>query len=243
MNSLSERLLTIANMIDKGESVADIGTDHGYLPIHLLLNDVSPFAILTDISGGSLNKAKINCQEFLHVQKYELREGDGLEILTPGEVDVVVMAGIGGLLMIEILDWDLEKSHSYKKLILQPRNNGGALRKYLAANGFTIDELRIIPEGDRFCEIMSIHPGTISNDLNSDYKSDAEWEFPDDLIGEVNSLAKPYLEKCLAQEEVVIDKIRSGMEQKRPHDSTSAEKDIAYRKERIERLKDLLSRL
>ena len=252
MINLGDRLLTIANMIEDGETVADIGTDHGYLPIHLLLEGRSPSAILTDISGGSLNKARINCAEMLHGQKYDLREGDGLEILEPGEMDAVVMAGIGGLLTIEILDWDLEKSRSFKKLIMQPRNNGGALRKYLAKNGFRLDEFRIVPEGERFCEIMRVSPRTQSensNDLHEaatrlDSISEAEWDFPEEIISSLNPDGRFYLEKCLQQEEIIIEKIRTGLENADGNSkNSSGEKDIEYRKERIARIKDLLSRL
>lgn len=249
MINLGDRLLTIANMIEDGETVADIGTDHGYLPIHLLLESRSPSAILTDISGGSLNKARINCAEMLHGQKYDLREGDGLEILEPGEVDAVVMAGIGGLLTIEILDWDLEKSRSFKKLIMQPRNNGGALRKYLAVNGFSLDEFRIVPEGERFCEVMRVIPkANLKDALNvateADSISEAEWDFPEEIISSLNPDGRFYLEKCLQQEEIIIEKIRTGLENADGNSkNSSGEKDIEYRKERIARIKDLLSRL
>ena len=247
MINLGERLLTIANMIEEGETVADIGTDHGYLPIHLLLEGKSPSAILTDISGGSLGKAKINCAEMLQGHQLDLREGDGLEVLEPSEVDAVVMAGIGGLLTIEILDWNLEKSHSFKKLILQPRNNGGALRKYLFENGFTVEELRIVPEGERFCEIMRIapkNPHSKQSEGGFSNFTDAEWEFPDSIVDAVNICARAYLEKNLKQEEKILEAIRLGVESKATKDkSSSAEYDIEHREERISRIKELISRL
>lgn len=242
MLNLSERLLTIAEMIEKGETVADIGTDHGYLPIYLLLEEKIPSAVLTDISGGSLGKAKINCAEYLSEQSISLREGDGLEVISPGEVDTVVMAGIGGLLIKEILDWDLYKSKSFKKLILQPRNNGGALRKFLKLKGFNIDELRIVPEGERFSEIMLVRPTSINTIENNSFDNhdDAVWEFPDDILSDKNTCAREYLEKCLEQERKVLEKIMLGISEK---ESNSAEKDILYRKSRIKRLEDLLTRV
>ena len=237
MIKLSERLLTIANMIDQGETVADIGTDHGYLPIYLLSSGKSPSAILTDISGGSLGKARINCNELLMSNNYSLREGDGLEVLEPGEVDAVVMAGIGGLLTIEIIDWDLEKSRSFRKMILQPRNNSGALRKYLFNHGFYVKDYAIVPEGERFSEILLVLP---EKDPLTNYLNDCEWEFPDEIVDSKNTYAKPYLEKALIQEKNVLEKILSGLIDK---PSESAEKDIEYRKSRIRRIEDLLQRL
>lgn len=243
MMNLSERLLTIANMIEKGETVADIGTDHGYLPIYLLLEEISPSVILADISRGSLAKAKENCAEYLCGQTVSFREGDGLEVLDPGEVDAVVLAGVGGLLTIEILDWNLAKSLSYKKLILQPRNNGGALRKYLCTHGFSIEELRIVPEGNRFSEIMLVKPSRNSDGKSGssvDSVSEEEWEFPDEIVSDRNPMAKEYLEKSLEQEKMIMGKILEGIgEDKNSH----SEKDISYREGRIARIEFLLSKI
>lgn len=239
--NLSERLLTIANMIEKGETVADIGTDHGYLPIYLLLEEIAPSAILADISKGSLAKAKENCKEHLLNQNVSFREGDGLEVLEPGEVDAVVLAGIGGLLTIEIFDWDLEKSRSIKKFILQPRNNGGALRKYLATHGFTVSDYRIVPEGNRFSEIMLVFPSNNPPDISHvETIPDEEWEFPDDIVSEKNPMAKYFLEKSLEQERNILSKILEGVGREK---TAHSDKDIAYRNKRISRIEALLSRI
>ena len=131
MIKLSERLECIANRIDKGETVADIGTDHGYLPIYLWENKISPKVIMADISKGSLQKAKDNCKLSQPDFDFDCRLGDGLEVLKPHEVDTVVMAGMGALLIIEMLEWDIIKTRTYKKFILQPRNNLGELVKWL----------------------------------------------------------------------------------------------------------------
>lgn len=239
--NLSERLLTIANMIEKGETVADIGTDHGYLPIYLLLEEISPSAILADISKGSLAKAKENCKEYLLNQNVSFREGDGLDVLEPGEVDAVVLAGIGGLLTIEIFDWDLEKSHSFNKFILQPRNNAGALRKYLLSHGFSVEDYRIVPEGNRFSEIMLALSKESPLDQTSIEKiPDEEWEFPDDIVSEKNPMAKEYLEKSLEQEKSILSKILEGISGEK---SSNSDRDITYRKNRIARIELLLSRV
>ena len=239
--NLSERLLTIANMIEKGETVADIGTDHGYLPIYLLLEEISPSAILADISKGSLAKAKDNCREYLFNHNVSFREGDGLEVLEPGEVDAVVLAGIGGLLTIEIFDWDLEKSHSFRKYILQPRNNGGALRKYLTSHGFSIEDYRIVPEGNRFSEIMLVLPNN-NNEERGSVKDipEEEWEFPDDIVSEKNPMAKDYLEKSLEQEKNILSKILEGVSGEK---TSNSDRDIKYRNNRISRIETLLSRI
>ena len=242
---LSERLQEMANNILPGESMADIGTDHGYLPLYLyeknvnngskseseLLNESKvesgdngnaiekhrPIYILTDVSKGSLDKAKENyikyfcegdtsklqfnnpsVQKDLNANKtidghshLSFRLGDGLEPLEYGEVDAVVMAGMGGLLMAEIMDWDTAKTLSFKKYILQPRNNGGALRRYLYEHNIAVEKLLIVPEDKRYCEIMVCTTpfkgkGTIGNviDNSTDNSTDSSTgNATDDSIG------------------------------------------------------------
>ena len=149
---LSDRLELIADCIKAGETMADIGTDHGFLPLYLLKKGISPKVIMTDISPYSLDKARKNFEDekgtvlpsSFHP---EFRVGDGLKVLEPAEVDAVVMAGIGGKLMIEILEEDAAKSHSFGKFILQPRKHPGELRHYLYHNGFMIEEERLVREG------------------------------------------------------------------------------------------------
>ena len=133
---LSDRIHKLAEKIDKGETAADIGTDHGYVPMLLMRNGISPNVIMSDISESSLAKAK----ETFSICKIDapddsFRVGDGLETIENGEVDVIIIGGLGGLTIIEILSVDLEKSKSYKKLVLQPRKHSGELRHYLYSHG------------------------------------------------------------------------------------------------------------
>ena len=135
---LSDRLQLIADEIHCGETMADIGTDHGFLPLYLLETKKCPKVIMADISSGSLKKAEDNCKMANPDGNYELRLGDGIDILEDGEVDVVAIAGMGGNLIADILEWNLAKSRSIKRYILQPRRHVGKLRHWLACNGFKI---------------------------------------------------------------------------------------------------------
>lgn len=128
MMKLSPRLKKIAEQINAGETMADIGTDHGFLPIYLWENKICPKVIMADISSGSLLKARENCEMYDPDARFDLRLGSGIEVLEEAEVDAVVMAGMGGILMTEILEKDIKKSLSFRKLILQPRKDVGKLR-------------------------------------------------------------------------------------------------------------------
>lgn len=180
MNKLTERLQKIADNIEKGETMADIGTDHGFLPIYLLEKEISPRVIMTDISNLSLQKGEGNAGALQFGSCVDFREGDGLTVLEESEVDDIVIAGMGGLMIIRILSHDIEKSKSYKKVILQPRNNDGHLRYWLMNNGFKITVEMIAREGKYLCPIIVAEPGEDADDYR--YGSDAP---PDSFVWEM----------------------------------------------------------
>lgn len=161
MIRLTERLQVIANYIHNGEKVADIGTDHGYIPIYLYQKNISKQLILTDINKGPMEIAIRNLnQNRIPENHYDARTGDGLKPLKSGEVDTIVIAGMGGLLIRDILAYDMNKSKLLKKIILQPRNAQDKLREWLVSNGFAIIDESLVREGKFICEVMVVKPGT-----------------------------------------------------------------------------------
>lgn len=233
MIELSPRLETIAEEIEKGETMADIGTDHGFLPVCLWEKGICPKVIMSDISIGSLTKAKLNCHTIHPEADFDLRLGNGLEVLKPGEVDTVVMAGMGGILMTEILGADIEKAWSFKKLILQPRNRIGQLRFWLYDNCFSIINEKLVREGKYICEILTAVPKEVANtsDLSAD---DIEYEFPHKLIEFKNDLTEEYLQKKLDLEKLILDSMKSAR-----HEDYIG---IRRRNYRVEYLQNLLRR-
>ena len=137
MPRLGKRLLKIAEFIPVGSRVADIGTDHAVLPIHLVRSGLAESVIATDINKKPLQKAAENIDAAALSDYITLRLGDGLGCIAPEEVDTVVIAGMGGELIADILDaapW--LKSKNYR-LILQPMSRSERLREYLQKNRFT----------------------------------------------------------------------------------------------------------
>lgn len=155
MIALTDRLQMIADEINTGETMADIGTDHGFLPIYLWENRICPKVIMADVSKGSLDKARDNCNMLYPGEAFDLRLGNGLEVLSDGEVDTVVIAGMGGILMTQIMAADMAKTMSIKKYVLQPRISAGKLRQWLIANGFSITGDRLVREGRFICNIIT----------------------------------------------------------------------------------------
>ncbi|MCQ4635948.1 class I SAM-dependent methyltransferase [Anaerovorax odorimutans] len=161
MIKLTDRLQVLADQIEKNETMADIGTDHGFLPIYLWENGISPRVIMSDVSAGSLKKAEINAATLHPDAVFDLRLGNGIQVLENGEVDAVVLAGMGGILMTEILEADPEKSQSFHKYIFQPRSGQGRLRWWLVNNGFPIVHEALVREGKYICEIITARPERI----------------------------------------------------------------------------------
>ncbi len=159
---LSPRLEVIAGCVAGVKSMADIGTDHGYLPVYLVENELVSRAIASDTNQQPLKKAEKIIKEQQLEKQIETRLGSGLSVLKPGEVDAVVMAGMGGLLIRDLLEAQPDVARQQKKLVLQPMNNQVVLRKYLAASGYRIIAEELAREGDRVYEIMVAEAGAMT---------------------------------------------------------------------------------
>ena len=151
---LTNRLLKIASLVSKNKRLADIGTDHGYIPVYLLNEGRINFAILADINKGPLENARSEIKKNKLENKVDLRLGSGIEILKKGEVDEVIIAGMGGILIGELLEANKEVAHSLDKLILQPMQAQQELRQYLLNNGYEILDECLEKEDFRLYEII-----------------------------------------------------------------------------------------
>lgn len=162
MVKLSDRLRRMAECVKPGEATADIGTDHGLLPIFLYENKRSSRLILCDINGGPLKKAEENVNRFLgeglFVGPFSLRLGNGLSTVDPGEVQAVIIAGMGGILISDILQANIKKARSFTRLILQPRNHSPELRQWLYKRKFEIYQEFLVREGIYICEVICARP-------------------------------------------------------------------------------------
>ena len=122
--NLSDRLRLIAGLIKKGSKVADIGTDHGYLPIFLVKSGITDRVIAMDVRKGPLKKAEDNTRAFCVSDQIELRLSDGLAALEKGEADTVTISGMGGRLIQSILTNGMEKLDKSTRLIVSPQSAG-----------------------------------------------------------------------------------------------------------------------
>ena len=185
---LSFRLSAIADFVKKNAAVCDIGTDHGYLAIHLMKSGTAKRVIATDINAKPLANAQKNIEKS-GVNGIELRLCDGISGVTRGEADTFIIAGMGG----EVISGILERSAEIVKeseitLILQPTTSPEFLRRFLCENGFRIKEEKAVFENGKIYSVMLVSfTGEITEHGNGYY-----------YIGELNisdETALKYIEK------------------------------------------------
>ncbi len=151
---LSLRLSAVARMVTEGNRLVDVGCDHGYLPVYLVLEKKIPGAIAMDVRKGPLSRAKEHIGEYGLGEYIETRLSDGLKALKEGEGDTLVMAGMGGPLMERILTDGEEVLKGFQELILQPQSDIRHFRRFLLDSGRVIVEEDIVLEDGKFYPMM-----------------------------------------------------------------------------------------
>ena len=163
MLNLSERMLMAARMVRRGNTVADIGTDHAYLPAYLVLNGISPKALACDVRKGPLDNAKKTVEQYGISDKITLRLSDGFDEINPSEADDFVMCGMGGTLMVELVSRTEWLKDTAKRIIVQPQSHAEDIRRYFVENGFEIlFEDACIDSGKIYCAMTAEYKGIIS---------------------------------------------------------------------------------
>lgn len=152
---LKGRLRLIAVKVPKCNTVCDIGTDHAYIPIFLMEREICKKAIASDVNAGPLKLAARNIEKYGFADTIETRLCDGLDGIKPDEADVIVIAGMGGLLVAEILKRGFEKARRANLLVLQPMNSIDVLRKWLYENGFDILDEELTAEDEKIYNVIT----------------------------------------------------------------------------------------
>lgn len=156
---LGPRMAAIAAMVSSGSRVADIGTDHAYLPIYLVTEGIIPSAVAGDVHQGPYCSALDTVNRLGLSGRIAVRFGDGLAVLSPGEADTAIIAGMGGLNIIDILSEQPEITRSLSRLVLQPMLAAGAVRRWLVDNGWHLVDEDLVEEEHRIYEIIVAEQG------------------------------------------------------------------------------------
>lgn len=153
--NLKGRLKLIADKVPKCNVLADIGTDHAYIPIYLVQNGVCQKAIASDVKIGPVKMASNNISLYKLSEKIETRLGNGLDTIEINEADSIIIAGMGGTLLTELLEANKPKTVNADTLVLQPMNDLHVVRKWLYDNAFEIYDEEMVAEGPKMYFVLS----------------------------------------------------------------------------------------
>lgn len=205
---LTPRLRAVADLVPHGASLADIGTDHAYLPVWLLLEGKISRAIAADLKEGPLDRARLTARQ------YDCRENitfclcDGLSGLGPEDADTIVIAGMGGETIAAILQaapWTRNSTYTF---ILQPMSAQNDLRRWLWQQGYDIKKEDIICEGDKLYNILLVRfGGAKPMSLGEEWAGRQSRELDQSLRGE-------YLSRLLDKTERAMSGISRGKGEK-----------------------------
>lgn len=163
------RLNTLAKMVDTGSRVADIGTDHAYLPIELVKTGKIDYAIASDIAKGPLENAKKDIARAGLSGQIEIRLGSGLETIThDDQIDTVVIAGMGGKLMTDILATAWNKDYHFSNLVLEPNIGEAGVRNWLMMHNYEIVSEKLIVEAGHTYELIKAKLTKEKHDLTEE---------------------------------------------------------------------------
>lgn len=228
---LSKRLMKIASYVNYCEAIADIGTDHGYIPIYLVKNNKCSSAIASDINKGPIEKASTNIRFEGLSEKIKCLLGGGLKPLKVGEVNGVIIAGMGGNLIRDIILEDIEKVKLYDFLILQPAQNPEVLREFLYNNNFEILNEDLILDDGKFYELFKVKYNENAKKIN--VKDEISYEISSILLESNNSLVNDYIKSKIKKYENIITYIKD--------DTSLAKKKKDILNEKINKLKEMIS--
>ncbi len=202
---LTRRLENIISMCSKEKCIADIGTDHGYVPIELIEKGIAQKVIATDINQLPLEKARVNTALRGLDDRIEFRLGSGLKVLKKGDAQGVIIAGTGGELMVDMLKVSMDTVKSLDFILLQPAQNPEVIRKYIYDKNFSIIKEDLVREEDgRFYEFLKVRYD--ENVLGFSHKP-GDFEISPVLIKNRNSNLRNYIIEKMKENSQIRSKL------------------------------------
>lgn len=243
--NLSKRMEAVVNIVSpQSFTIADIGCDHAYVSIALVRRRKAKKMIAMDVRTGPLEIAKRNVEEAGLANEIDIRLGDGMEKLQPGEADAIIIAGMGGLLIKGILERGMDVLNYDGKrptLILQPQSDLKEVRIFLRHHAYDIVCEEMLEEDGKYYTIIKAEPCQHNESLDSDIELDVELEYGKYNLEHKNQILREYLEKekaVLKQiEEKVYHSIKSMEEAGKdiPASTLQRSKTVTYERKRNEK--------
>lgn len=205
---LSKRLQMLADLVTAGNKIADVGCDHGFLPIYLVQSGKVSGALAMDVRTGPLESAREHVAAYGLGEYIELRLSDGLKEYSKGEAETIVCAGMGGRLMERILTESLDKAKAAKELILQPQSELREFRIFLRKAGFAVlKEDAAFEDGKYYFAMKAVYTGRTVCD---EAASNEEFSTLSDLFGEILLRTKnPVLKQYLTYREGILQRLQT----------------------------------
>lgn len=205
---LSARLACVASLVPAGARVADIGSDHAYLPAALVLDGKIDFAIAGEVVKGPYENAVHEIKDHQLEGQVIPRLADGLAAIEPADkVDTITIAGMGGSLIASILEKDKNKLTGIKRLVLQPNVGESQLREWLMNNHYQIMNEKIIEEDNHIYEIIVAEPSVVPFRY-----SKYELDFGPFLLENKGPIFKKKWQEYLQREAHVIDQMQKAQQ-------------------------------
>lgn len=207
MIKLSNRMESVVSMVTPSNPICDVGCDHGYISIALVERGLSPTALAMDINPGPLERAKENIKGAGLEDRITIRLSDGLREYAPGEAKTLIITGMGGPLIQDILSYDLAKTNSFSELILSPQSEIREFRIYLSDNGYTIlDEDMVLEDGKFYVILKAVRRDPESN---TEVISDQGLSFGPVLLKKKHPVLGAFLVEEIKKKEDVLCKLKS----------------------------------
>lgn len=195
---LSRRLQAVADLVSDGEIVADIGTDHGYIPIYLIQSGKCARVFAMDINEGPYLRARQHVSGYGLSDQIITRQSDGMKALANGEATSIIIAGMGGGLVMKILEQDKRLWPEFRELVLQPQSELAKVRRYLQENHWRVIEEDMVFEDGKYYPILRVQHGG-----DAPY-SQAELEYGRVLIQKKHPILAQFIGRELELKEAVL---------------------------------------
>lgn len=195
------RLEEIIKLVEKNSIVADIGTDHGIVPYELVKSAKAKKVIASDISEKSLDKLREKLDYLDEPEKIVLNVSDGLDNLNEYQVDTIIISGMGGNLIVDILNKNLDIAKSANYLILGANNSLALLRRFLHENSFEIIEEVDLFENDKYYQIIKAKVG------KQLFVNEYEYEFGKYLIDNKSEYLKKYINQQIENKNNILSNL------------------------------------
>ncbi|MCL2152879.1 MAG: class I SAM-dependent methyltransferase [Oscillospiraceae bacterium] len=204
---LPERLMAAVNFIEQGAYVADIGTDHGYLPVYLALHGSARGIIASDISEGSLKTARQSAAKYGVAEKITFISAAGLDGIEKTDADTVVVTGLGGETIASILGDSPWIKRRNARLILQPQSKIGELCDFLRTNGYRALDARLAYDNGRFYVILLVVYGKTESEPDRKSEPEPEIEILSLLMHKRDPMFTSFLDTLIAKKRRVLENI------------------------------------